>query len=95
MKKHQRTNFDLARDELMSQIHRCGVLKAAKEQQDHWLDDTVDYLSERFAGLTETQLADLHAIGQRFCRPVIPHGQETGTADDKTDSGPGEIAGAA
>ena len=75
LSKHQRTDFDHARDELMSHIHRCGVLKASTEQQDQWLDDTMQFMAERYADLGEEQLGELAAIGRRFCQPVIPHGR--------------------
>jgi hypothetical protein len=93
--KHQRTDFDLARDELMSHIHRCGVLKASEEQQTHWLDDTMQYMSERFAQLTPKELEQLHEIGRRFCQPVIFRGDAGGEAESSEDYEEGEMAGAA
>jgi hypothetical protein len=90
--KHNRTEFDIARDELMSHIHRCGVLKAAEQQQDAWLDDTMDYMAERYSGLSEEQLRELHEIGRRFCKPVIAHGD---SSDAGEEPGQGEMAGAA
>jgi hypothetical protein len=105
--KHQRTDLDHARDELMSHIHRCGVLKASQEQQDQWLDDTMQFMAERYADLTEAELNELQEIGRRFCRPVIPHGKGNtalSSPDDTTpvsaqgetaqDSEQGEMAGA-
>lgn len=74
MAKHQRTDFDHARDELLSHIHRCGVLKASQEQQDQWLDDTMQFMAERYTDLDENQLSELRDIGHRFCQPVIAHG---------------------
>lgn len=71
---HQRTSLDHARDELMSHIHRCGVLKASPDQQSQWLEETMDFMAERYADLNEEQLGELHDIGRRFCQPVIPHG---------------------
>jgi hypothetical protein len=93
--KHQRTDFDGARDELMSHIHRCGVLKASQDQQDQWLEDTMQYMAERYANLTESQLRELQEIGRRFCQPVIPHGPTDGQDDAGEDSAQGEMAGAA
>ena len=86
MSKHQRTDFEAARDELLSHIHRCGVLKAAKEQQDHWLDDTIQFMAERYVGLAEEQLKELRQIGQRFCQPVIARG-EPATDDSERMAG--------
>jgi hypothetical protein len=65
------TTFELARDELFSHILHCGVLEAAPEHQKDWFDDTMLYLTDRYADLTETELNDLRLLGERFCRPVI------------------------
>lgn len=102
MSKHRTTDFDLARDELFSHIHRCGVLKANEDQQGEWITDTMDYIAERFPMLDSEQMEELRAIGIRFCRPAIPHGKkhtaltrEEDVADegDRTESS--EMAGAA
>ncbi|MDA0311130.1 MAG: hypothetical protein O2992_03310 [Gemmatimonadetes bacterium] len=66
--------LDRARDELFSHINRCGVLKAALDDQAHWMDETIDYIGERFPDLTDGDLKGLHEIGIRFCRPAIAHG---------------------
>lgn len=66
---------DRARDELFSHINRCGVLQAAEEEQKHWMDETMEYLGERYPDLAEADLRELYAVGMRFCRPAIPHGQ--------------------
>src|SRR3989442_11575695 len=50
------TSFEQARDELFSHILRCGVLEASLEHQKEWFDDTLLYLADRFADLTETEL---------------------------------------
>ncbi|MQA91643.1 MAG: hypothetical protein GEU90_15700 [Gemmatimonas sp.] len=98
MGKHQRTDFDHARDELMSHIHRCGVLRASQEQQDQWLEDTMQFMAERYSDLTEAELGELREIGSRFCQPVIPHGKGNTAISEKgdtaKDSEPGEMAGA-
>jgi hypothetical protein len=65
------TTFELARDELFSHILHCGVLEAAPEHQKDWFDDTMLYLGDRYADLTESQLNDLRVLGERFCRPVV------------------------
>lgn len=76
MGDHRTTDFDLARDELFSHIHRCGVLKATPEQRDEWLADTASFLSERHPNLSDAQLTELREIGARFCQPAVPHGPD-------------------
>lgn len=66
--------LDRARDELFSHINRCGVLQAAEEDQRHWMDETIDYIGERYPDLSESNLRDLHTVGLRFCRPAIRNG---------------------
>ena len=62
--------FHQARDELFSHILRCGVVEADAEQQKAWMDDTMQYLAERYADLNEEQLGELRVLGDRFCQPV-------------------------
>ena len=89
-KQQSRSELDQARDELMSHIHRCGVLKAAPEQQEEWMHDTIEFVAERYPELTPEALEELRAVGLRFCRPVIANApvaapaetQEEGTAAD-------------
>ena len=69
--------LDRARDELFSHVHRCGVLEAAEEDQRTWMDETIDYIGERYPDLTEADLKSLHQIGVRFCKPAIAHGSES------------------
>lgn len=69
--------FDRARDELFSHIHRCGVLEATEEQQREWMDDTLEYLAERYPELSPEETTQLRDLGLRFCQPVIPHGKKT------------------
>ena len=64
-----------ARDELFSHINRCGVLQAGEDDQRHWMDETIDYLAERYPDLSDADLQDLYAVGMRFCKPAIPHGR--------------------
>ncbi len=66
--------LDRARDELFSHVHRCGVLQAEAEDQRHWMDETIDYIGERYPDLTDADLRGLHEIGTRFCKPAIAHG---------------------
>lgn len=72
---HRTTDFDLARDDLFSNIHRCGVLRATPEQQTEWMEETIEYLGERFPALTREELGELKMVGERFCQPIIPHGK--------------------
>jgi hypothetical protein len=84
--RSQPTDFELARDELFSHIHRCGVLKATEDQQVEWMVDTIDYLGERYPELEAGELEEIKAIGMRFCRPVIANQ----AADAETDSAEAE-----
>ena len=65
-----------ARDELFSHINRCGVLQAEEDDQRHWMDETIDYLAERYPDLSDSDLQDLYSVGMRFCQPAIPHGRK-------------------
>jgi hypothetical protein len=85
--KNQSNEFDRARDELFSHIHRCGVLKATEEQQQEWMDDTVEYMAERFPELGREELGELRTIGMRFCRPVIERPQEDEAASEAEAAG--------
>ena len=62
---------DQARDELFSHILRCGVLEAEPEHQKEWMDDTMQYIAERYADLGEERLAQVRVLGERFCKPVV------------------------
>ena len=65
---------DRARDELFSHINRCGVLEAARTDQEHWLSETIEYLGERYPDLAAPELRELHTLGLRFCEPAISNG---------------------
>jgi hypothetical protein len=65
------STFDQARDELFSHILRCGVIEADADQQKAWMDDTMQYLGERYSDLTEEQLTQIRVLGDRFCKPVV------------------------
>ncbi|HTR21126.1 MAG TPA: hypothetical protein VMH88_09760 [Gemmatimonadales bacterium] len=65
------TTFEQARDELFSHILRCGVLEAAPEHQKEWFDDTMLYLEDRYADLTDQEIGQLRLLGERYCRPVV------------------------
>jgi hypothetical protein len=71
---------DRARDELFSHINRCGVLRAAEDEQKQWMEETMEYLGERYPDLSDGDLRELYTVGMRFCRPAIPHGSPTVTA---------------
>jgi len=63
--------MERARDELFSHIHRCGVLKANPNDQDSWMNETMEYLAERYPDLGEKDLFQLKAVGMQFCKPVV------------------------
>ena len=62
---------DRARDELFSHINRCGVLQASPEDQEQWMNETIEYIGERYPDLTDGDLTELRGIGIRFCKPAI------------------------
>lgn len=66
---------DRARDELFSHVNRCGVLQASEEDQKHWMQETMEYLAERYPDLSDADLKELYTLGLRFCSPAIPHGR--------------------
>ena len=71
------SSVDQARDELFSHILRCGVTEAEPEHQKEWMDDTMQYLAERYADLSEEELAQVRVLGERFCKPVVRGKPET------------------
>ena len=82
---------DRARDELFSHINRCGVLQATGEDQEHWMEETIEYIGERYPDLSDADLKSLHEVGIRFCQPAIPHGGSTEPEADsevKAEAGP-------
>jgi hypothetical protein len=80
-KKHERAAgpsfVDQARDELFSHILRCGVTEAEPEHQKEWMDDTMQYLAERYPDLSAQELAQVRVLGERFCKPVVRANPET------------------
>jgi hypothetical protein len=89
-------DFDRARDDLFSYIHRCGVLKASPEHQTQWLDETIEYLGECYPSLEKSNLQELRTIGLRFCRPVIDNVQvEEEKAEERGEDGSDEASVAA
>ena len=63
--------FAQARDELFSHINRCGVLNATDDDRTAWMNETIDYIGERYPDLVDPDLRELHAVGIRFCQPAI------------------------
>ena len=76
---------DRARDELFSHINRCGVLQASPDDQDTWMNETIEYIGERYPDLTDQDLGELRDVGMRFCKPAIQHGAEN-TAKPEDDA---------
>ena len=62
---------DQARDELFSHILRCGVTEAEPEHQKEWMDDTMQYLAERYPDLSKNELEQVRVLGERFCKPIV------------------------
>ena len=79
------TAFDQGRDELFSHILRCGVLEAAPEHQKEWMDDTMQYIADRYTDLKPEELTQLRVLGERFCQPVVRRApaQATETATEE------------
>lgn len=75
-KRHEPRSVDRARDELFSAIRQCGVIGALPDEQVEWMDDTLQFMKERYPDLTPQEIAQLKDLGLRFCQPVIPHGGE-------------------
>lgn len=93
------TVFDQGRDELFSHILRCGVLDAAPEHQKEWMDDTMQYIADRYTDLKPEELSQLRVLGERFCQPVVrraPASEPEGEAQaaSETDAEQTEAEGA-
>ncbi len=74
MGRRKTTVLEIARDELMSHVQRCGVLDAEMEHRVEWLDETMDYMAGRYPMLSDLQLVQLEHIGRQYLRPAIAHG---------------------
>ena len=85
MSKSESQTFGRARDELFSHINRCGVLRASPEQQVEWMEDTMDFMAERYPELSQEELGELRMIGVRFCQPVIGNRPAASDAPQGTD----------
>lgn len=66
--------LDRARDELMGHVVRCQVLQARMSDRHTWMDETLDYMRERYPTLNELERAKLDMMGRQFIEPAIPHG---------------------
>lgn len=73
---YKRTLMDDATDELFAHMQRCKVPGATEEDVREWMNDTRQFLADRYPQLSEAQLAKLEMIGRRYAQPVIPHGKE-------------------
>jgi hypothetical protein len=73
-RRHVVRPIDRARDELYKHVIRCEVLKAAMPDRHAWMDETIEYLAERYPKLSDSELVQLDTMGRRFIRPAIPHG---------------------
>ncbi|MEO8479991.1 MAG: hypothetical protein ABI542_10220 [Gemmatimonadota bacterium] len=78
------TALDQARDELFSHVLRCGVLEAAPEHQKEWMDDTMQYLADRYPDMSPDELAKVRVLGERFCQPVVKHTSVIDVVEDAT-----------
>ena len=74
------SSFDQARDEMFSNILRCGVIEALPEHQKDWFDDTMQYIADRYDDLTEESLGQLRQLGERYCQPVQRRAEAVGSA---------------
>jgi hypothetical protein len=75
------TEFDRARNELLSQIRHCGVLEATADQRDVWFKQTMEYLTKRYPAVSQEQLDELDAMGRRYCEPIIAYGAPNESAE--------------
>lgn len=75
-RSHAKGTFDRARDELFSHIHRCEVIGATEEQQAEWMDDTIQYMAERYPDLNKDEIQQLRDLGMRFCQPIVVRNED-------------------
>lgn len=64
------TPYEEARDEMFQHIMQCGVIGAHPDDQKEWFDSTMEYMTGRYPELSEGQLRDLRALGERFAQPL-------------------------
>ncbi len=79
--------FAQARDELFSHINRCGVLSATDDDRTAWMNETIDYIGERYPDLVDPDLRELHAVGIRFCQPAINNVPAVVVAEPAVETG--------
>ena len=54
---------------MFQQIMRCGVIGSDPEDQKTWFDNTMEYLTERYHELSQSELEQLRVLGERFAQP--------------------------
>ncbi len=84
--------FAQARDELFSHINRCGVLSATDDDRTAWMNETIDYIGERYPDLVDPDLKELHAVGIRFCQPAINNVPAAAVSEPVTGGATVEVA---
>ena len=69
---------EVRRVSLLNQVELVLIPEAphAFWQFTEWFDDTMEYLGERYEGLTDQELNDLRQLGERYCQPVISRNEE-------------------
>jgi len=82
--KYVKTELDRARDELFSHIQRCDVLEAEEEDQDTWMEETLEFMYERYPRLSPVDRIELGVLGKRYLKPIVPHGKGT-TAKNRSE----------
>ncbi len=85
--------FAQARDELFSHINRCGVLSATDDDRTAWMNETIDYIGERYPDLVDPDLRELHAVGIRFCQPAINNVPAAAVAEPAVETVTAEMPG--
>lgn len=85
--------FAQARDELFSHINRCGVLSATDDDRTAWMNETIDYIGERYPDLVGPDLQELHAVGIRFCQPAINNVPAAAVSEPVTETATAEVPG--
>ena len=83
--------FAQARDELFSHINRCGVLSATDDDRTAWMNETIDYIGERYPDLVDPDLQELHAVGIRFCQPAINNVPAVGVSEPVAETATAEV----
>ena len=83
--------FAQARDELFSHINRCGVLSATDDDRTAWMNETIDYIGERYPDLVDPDLQELHAVGIRFCQPAINNVPAAGVSEPVAETATAEV----